>query len=266
MPRKRLLNITSKKKQDKMLCVTNTTVANPSGGTYARASAIMKGDTTYYFPWIPTARTINSSTGIEGGPSDAATRTASTCFMRGLKETGLFETNSGASWMWRRICFTYKGDQMFSAFRTPFYATDFYQTPTGGYARLVNSVISASALTAITGPLFQGTFDVDWSDPFDAKVNNHLVTLKYDKVRMIRSGNAAGVALRYSKWYPMNKNLRYGDDENGDENFPVNLSTGSKEGMGDYVVLDIIRAVGNNAVPSDTLYWRPEATLYWHER
>lgn len=249
-----------------MLTVTNTTEANPAGNpTYLRQAAVLKGNVTYFFPFIATQRTAYVADTTDGAPIDSATRTASLCFMRGLKETGVIETNSGASWMWRRICFTYKGDQMFRDQRTSAYRTSFLQADGRGYGRIVNSVLGPGTLGAITTNLFEGGNDRDWKDPFSAKVDTSLVTLYSDKTTIIRSGNASGTIRRYKHWYPMNKNLQYDDDQDGSVNATSELSATGKAGMGDYVVFDIVRA-GGNAVEGDQLLWAPEATLYWHER
>ena len=63
----------------------------------------------------------------------------------------------------------------------------------------------------------------------------------------------------------MNHNLVYGDDEVGGQEATTLFSTEGKAGMGDYYVVDLFQP-SFGAGESDTLYFRPQATLYWHER
>lgn len=113
MTRKSLLNMTSEKKRDKMLNYTNVTSSSQTGsGTFTSAPAILTGgsSTPFVAVWCATARdNTTSSTDRIGNKFDVATRTASLCYMVGLKETIEIQVADGLPWQWRRICFTFKG-------------------------------------------------------------------------------------------------------------------------------------------------------------
>lgn len=261
--RKALLNVTSRKKQDTMLPYTNTTASAPSGGTtFTNAAATLIGGNTYFFPWVVTAR--DNTIGANPATIFAtATRTATTCYMRGLKERIQVQTSSGMPWQWRRICFTLKGDAIYKFNET---AYKVWADTSSGIGRVVsNTGVTSNLAVAIFDLVFKGTANNDWTAVFNAKCDNTRITLKYDKTCYIRSGNASGVMRDYHRWHPMNENLVYDDDENGDSMLPNYFSTDGRAGMGDYYVLDII-AAGTGSTSSDILTFNPQSTLYWHER
>lgn len=263
MSRKSLLNITSRKKQDTMLVVTNTTASTPVGGAnYLTQTATLVGGLTYVIPWIATARDNTLAPGSGGSISDKDTRTAQTCYMRGLKERIQIQTNSGMPWQWRRICFTVKGDGLTQRVET---AYKLFYEDSAGWRRLVNNIRSSNMNAALNDVLFQGTDGKDWNNYFNAKTDNTRVTIKYDKTTSIRSGNAEGMMKEYQRWHPMNHNLVYDDEEEGGGIREQYFSTTGKAGMGDYYVVDFISA-GSDATSADLLTFNPQATLYWHER
>lgn len=262
--RKRVLNITSRKKQDTMLPWTNTTASTPTGGsTFTNQAAVLVGGNTYVFPWCCTARDNTLANGTPATVFATAARTATECYMRGLKERIQIQTNTGMPWQWRRICFTIKGDVLTQYNET---AYKIYDENTDGWARIVSNTGGVSNLaTAIRNLVFKGQVNVDWSAVFNAKVDDSRLTIKYDKTCYIRSGNASGVMRDYHRWHPMNANLVYDDDEAGTSMVPSYFSTEGRAGMGDYYVLDII-AAGSGSTTSDQLTFNPQTTLYWHER
>ncbi|AMH87686.1 capsid protein [Pacific flying fox faeces associated gemycircularvirus-6] len=261
--RKRVLNITSRKKQDTMLPFTNTTASAVSGGTtFTNQAAVLVGGNTYVFPWCCTARDNT----INGSPATVfatAARTATGCYMRGLKERIQIQTNTGMPWQWRRICFTLKGDVLTQYNET---AYKIYDETSDGWSRIVsNTGVASNLATAVQNLVFAGQQGKDWTAVFNAKVDDRRLTLKYDKTVYIRSGNASGVMRDYHRWHPMNANLVYDDDEAGTSMVPSYFSPEGRAGMGDYYVLDII-AGGSGATSSDQLTFNPQTTLYWHER
>lgn len=264
MSAKRILNITTKKKQDNMVVVSNIVAGSGTGGTtYTNTAPILSGGYTYIMPWVATARLFLSGTGSEtGSPIDDATRTAHECYMRGLKERIQLQSNGGAAWQWRRICFTLKGDDL-----TTFQAANFtwWRAQANGVVRSVQNVAGLSGGETLIDMLFKGTQSTDWSSYFTAKVDTARVSLKYDRTRIMQSGNSSGFMRNVSLWHPMNKNIRYDDDESGGKYTGNAYSVDSKVGMGDYYVIDIISA-GTGATSSDRMSFDPEATLYWHEK
>lgn len=228
----------------------------------------MAANRTYLFPWICTWRD-NSR---QGTKYDTAVRTASTCYMRGLKERIRLTTNDGTQWLWRRVCFTWRGSELFQQSQTGLtYALQVGTAPGQTFARLVNDFNNitgtpgSAARNSLIGLIFKGAAGIDWTNYFSAPIDTDLVTLKYDKTVSLASGNQNGKQIVRERWHPMNKNLTYADDESGEFTLPLGSSTRAKRGMGDYYVIDMF----TSATPqSDTsaLAFAPEATLYWHEK
>jgi len=263
MPRKAILNLTSKKKHDRMLLYSNVTAANPVGsGTYTNSPAILTGDRVYFFPWIATARDgaqrMNAGQPVEAGPIDYAARTATTCFMRGLKERISIQTNDGLPWLWRRLCFAVKDRTMPTTTTT--FSTHAYVS--SGVPRIINQPVVGSAFDRL---IWKGQFGTDWINFMTAEVDTSRVDLRYDKTMNLSSGNEQGMIREFNRWHPMNKNLTYDDDEIGNDVDTSFLSTTAKSGMGDFWVVDIFEPRVGGTTASQ-LRFRPEATLYWHER
>lgn len=265
MSARRILNITTKKKQDNMVVTTNIQAGSATGATdYTNQPAILSGGFTYIMPWICTARNLTKGSGTDlGAPVDDATRTAHTCYMRGLKERIQLQSNSGAAWQWRRICFTMKGDDLYDFTANNF--TWWRATAAAGVVRSIQNIAGLSGGQVLIEKLFKGQQSVDWSSYFTAKIDNSRVSLKYDKTRIFQSGNANGFMRNVQMWHPMNSNLRYEEDESGDDYTGNAYSVDSKIGMGDFYVIDII-SCGTGATTSDRMSFDPEATLYWHEK
>jgi len=248
LTRRRILNITSKKKQDNML--PYTTNPDGSGGTPTSFGVPQTGG---FFLWCATARDRVSS---QGDANAGSLRESDTVFMRGLKERIILTPNTPVSWMWRRITFTVKGSNFGPIANS-------IETSRGWNRLLVNSNNSTTSL-GITTFVFDGAQNVDWFDTMTAKVDTQRVTLMSDKTRVIGSGNQLGRFHRYKYWYPMNKNFIYANDENGETESTETYHATGKAGMGDYYVLDIFKCAdtGNTHI----LDFNPEATLYWHEK
>lgn len=242
---------------------TNTTPANPRGGTdYYNNGAVLIGSTSYVFPWIATARKAYNNSNLLPSKIQQAFRTASTCYMRGLKECVQITTNSGKSWQWRRVCFTLKGKRL-----TQFEAAGRWLSleTSNGQMRVVNDTNSVNIGLELTNLVFDGRVGSDWSNIFNAKTDQDKISVKYDRTRTISSGNSDGMIRNYKMWHPMNKNLNYDDDERGEEMDGSQYSTEGRQGMGDYYVVDFFTCV-TGGTSSDQLIFNPEATLYWHEK
>ncbi|QCS35902.1 capsid protein [Capybara genomovirus 11] len=264
MTRKRVASIASVKKSDTM-----GTMSIRADGQIYREPFVMNGDQTYILPWIATWRNFQTaSTNQTRGLRQDPTRSATSCYMRGLKEMLQLGTNDGQYWQWRRICFTMKGDDI-SANTSTTYRLAFQND--AGYQRVFSDWNNSKGATSqpvpvgfIVDPLFKGTRDRDWDDPFIAAVDPLRVTLKYDKTRYLRSGNNFGMLKTARMWHPMNAMLHYDDDENGGINNGATMSV-KTHGMGDYYVVDMFRAaIGSSA--GSQLSLRSTSTLYWHEK
>lgn len=255
--------MTSTKKKDSMAPFTNATNDGKAGGTtYSNQPAVLVGATTYIFPWIATARTAVQYNGNPGDKQNQATRTSNVCFMRGLKERIQVQTNDGTPWQWRRICFTMKGYRLINNDQGGFRLAI---NTTSGIARVVNSWAGTAIGSALVDLIFDGKNGQDWTSPFAAKVDRDLISVKYDKTRIIQSGNANGVMRNYNIWHAMNHNLNYADEEAGDTETYSQFSVEGKQGMGDYYVIDII-AAGSASTSANQMTFDPRSTLYWHEK
>ncbi|ALC76162.1 capsid protein [Poaceae associated gemycircularvirus 1] len=277
MTKRRILNATSRKKRDTMLAASNTNSAGsplPNTGT----RAIVYGGTSPptgssynggFFLWCATARDLTINSGPAGAVAQEATRTATTCYMRGLSEKLRVQTNSPAPWFWRRICFTIQAAFGVAApGDSPTNTYSDYLENSNGFTRLwLNQNINSQGNTTagITNIVFKGAVGRDWRDLISAPVDTRRVNLKYDKTRVFRSGNQSGIVRELKLWHPMNRNLVYDDDEVADvENTSV-YSVVDKRGMGNYYVLDIIQP-GEASSASDLLLIDSTSSLYWHEK
>lgn len=246
-----------------MLSYSNTTVAAPAGSTtYANGPAFLVANVLYYFPWIATARGLTKTSGALGTIAEQAMRTASTCYMVGLKERINMVTYDGTPWRWRRVCFTFKGIDIATASTT---STLLSSEGSNGYVRVVNSVTGSAVDTTLTAFLFRGSPGQDWLDVMNAPLDTARVTVKYDKIINVCAGNSTGVARSFNRWHAMSHNLIYDDDEVGATESTGSLSSRGRAGMGDYYVVDFIRGEGPAASTAQAS-WYPESTLYWHEK
>lgn len=270
MTKRRVLNIASRKKSDTMMCYTNVIVPrNDLNTTYTNNAATLVGNSEtiiedpYIFLWNASARDMdsNNNPGVIGSVGNRAIRTAQTCYMRGLKENIHIQVNNGTPWQWRRILFTAKGltDSIPSAIGFQKYAET-----NNGYARVVNELRN-TGWNNLRQQLFKGTYLQDWTEPILAALDNTNFNILYDKTRTLASGNEQGMIRTYKLWHAFNKNLVYGDKESGAGEGHSHYSTRGKPGMGDIYVVDIFRPrLGSDT--DDRLVFKPNATLYWHEK
>lgn len=265
MSKKRLLNTTSRKKRNGMLSWSNSTPAAASR-TVAQGAAYVNS-TGAFFVFSPTMQTLDAQSTVQ----NPASRTATTCYMRGLSEHIRIQTSSGVPWFHRRICFTQKGPNPFTASSTtdtPTQTYNPYLDTSSGIERLwfnigINNM--SNSQQNMWGLLFKGQVGKDWDDLITAPVDNSRLSIKFDKTWTLQSGNTNGVVRERKLWHPMNKNLVYDDDENGDIEQSSYYSVDSKAGMGDYYVIDFIQP-GTGATQTDLLQISANSTLYWHEK
>jgi hypothetical protein len=263
-----LLNKTSRKKRDIVKSWTNITPTTPVGGPEGPLGLIPIIPGNIAAPlqtlWIATARDSDDAAGTPGTVKEQAVRTAQTVFWRGVKETIRLETSSSAPWQWRRICFTFKGTELFAGADTDPGTAPFFRETSNGYMRLWRGM-DTPQIGQVNDYVFKGSALADWSSVITAQTDPLRVTVKYDKVRVIRSGNESGTIKTYKLWHGMNKNLVYDEDEIGDQETSTALSVNAKAGMGDYYIMDIfspILGAGN----ADQLAIRSDTQVYWHEK
>lgn len=271
MSRKRILNITSRKKRNGMLCVTNSGTTGVGTSTFTNGALYVNGSSGGWVLWAATAQDLNDGSSTLGTVAEMAQRTASTVYMRGLSEHIKIQTSSAIPWFWRRIVFRLKGNANFQGYTSPPpNLTGPYYDSTAGIERLLlnsnsQTVSQSTQVSAQQSILFKGRAGYDWNDPLIAPVDTARVTLVYDKTRILRSGNQSGALLDTKLFHSFNKNLVYDDDESGATEETSYFSVQSKAGMGDVYVLDQMYA-GAGASASDLLQFSTSSTLYWHEK
>lgn len=264
MTKKRILNTSSRKKRDTMVSVSNTSIGNSAGSTsYLIQPAVVTADRNGFFVWCATARSMDRGDG-SAAIQDEASRTATNTYMRGLKEKIAITTNDACPWFWRRVVFYSK----LPAFRTATTGAGNAFSPyffgSNGYNRMVNQPVSGGVYD---DGIWKGTFNKDWNDLITAPVDNRRVDLRYDKTITLNSGATQGFSRNFNLWHPINKSLVYDDDENGGGESLSPWSVVDKRGMGDMYVIDIFQSgAGRGTGTTSQLFFRPEATLYWHER
>lgn len=228
--------------------------------------------------WIATARNNTTSGGSVGNKNDRPTRTATSVFLRGLAEKYMVSTSGSSAFVWRRIVFFMKGQVLRDPLAnnpSPIYLYNQdlnNSTIPLGYTRHNTYVYGPNVpddnseyRARLAAVLFKGQVDVDWSDILTAKVDTSRVSLAYDKVMHVRTGNESGVMQVRKFWHPVNKLLTYDDDEIGGGVASSHYSTDSKMGCGDMYVFDYVQA-SPDASEGESITFVPESTLYWHER
>lgn len=257
MTRRRILNVSSIKKKDNALTLAindTATDAQPLGDPY-----VLTGDNPYGFLWCPSARP-NRSFLTEHGRSLRHT------FVRGFKERLIMETSTGAAWIWRRIVFAMKGP----AFRSVFPVGTLYQHDnTNGVQRAMWNLLGSGpdaepSRDALESVLFQGVVNRDWSDRINASTDPERVTILSDRTRKFNSGNENGRYFTSAAWQPINKNLIYNEDEDGDDKTTDVWSTSGRSGVGDIYIYDMYRCVAG--LVEDTMSVNAQCAYYWHER
>lgn len=258
---RKILNKTSRKKRDTMVLQTNVSTTTPVGNaTYNRGPAPVSQNSIYI--WCPTARDLSNSTGGVNPSLVDSARTATTCYMHGLKEKITFSTNDATPWLWRRVVI-YSKDPDFRTSTSGAGSTfNTFIENSAGYARVVNQPVNGAFYD---DRLWKGQINIDWDDFMTAPVDNSRNDVVYDKTVTMSSGAQLGMYRSFNRWHGINKNLVYGDDENGASTATSYWSVSDKRGCGDMYVIDIFKP-GAGVQTNSVLYFKPEASLYWHEK
>jgi len=254
-----------------MLAFTRASVSDEVG---VQSPIVLLGSSREHMVgWIATARNMTYDGTNRGLSSDPSSRTATTCFFKGLKEKITVATDTGNSWLWRRICFRFRSNAIINVANVLGATSEYplWHASDPGFTRALTRLDpSLDAETAnmkdnITSLLFRGQRGYDWDRYLNAKVDTSRVDLAYDKTVTLSSGNESGRQFQFRRWHGMNKNLVYNDDEWRGGVIDPFLSVSDKRGMGDYYIIDFFDA-GITGVGDDSLYFDPQATLYWHQR
>lgn len=274
MSKKRILNVTSRKKKNTMMQYANTNSTNGTSVTIGPGSALVNGSSQYWGVFTPTSMDLNSGADVQNSLVDSSLRTSQTCFIRGFAENIRIETSTGLPWYWRRIVFTAKSAVWFNfspndtPTQTNSGVTSSIESSTNGWERLYfNQYVNASpdTISRMQRDIFRGEQNRDWSDPLTATIDTARVDLKSDRLCVIKSGNQVGTNRSFKVFYPCNKNLTYNDDESGVVEQTSSFSVQDKRGMGNLHVLDIFMP-GTGGATGDILKLTSTSTMYWHEK
>lgn len=269
-----MLNKSSLKKRDvrSVLTTLDATgvdraagVQNPPASQYAVSPATINGVTNVRALYIPTAQSLyNFGTSQINAKGNSSRRSASTCFMVGIKERCQFYANTAVTWRLRRICFKIRGPGLLVNITngTSYAGRNVFENSDGNFR--VWTPVSPGQTNAINNLLFEGTPGLDWQSEFTAKVDVTRVDKAFDRVVHFRSGNSSPHIHTLNFWHKMRKNLVYDDEESGGVMATSSFSTQGKPGMGDYYIYDIIDCVGGAS--TDLLTVGINSTLYWHEK
>lgn len=238
---------------------------NPAGAGTA-ADLVMgatQGVTTTFF--CPTARNLDTDGGAK---NEMSARNTPNTYARGYKEVTTYRLTGGIPWRHRRICFTVKGlpGALFGAAvpTVGLFTQDFYFLYTSSGVVRQTVILNSAKEAFLTALVFKGNQGNDWFSPFNAKVDTQRVSIVSDKTMILNPGNATGHASTRKRWYPMNKRLLYGDDENFTGSSSTPFSTTGKAGMGDFFILDFFQSTLTDS--NSGLSVNHEGTYYWHER
>lgn len=267
MSRKKIVDITLKKKKDTMV---------PTRGPISKDTPPTVGQTVitadplrqiFPFLWMASGRLPLQAPTSPGFPADRATRSATDVFFKLISEKVEIQTDSAIPWLWRRIVFAYQGSEDFLDI-----GDDNLLTPTlldtNGYSRFTADLYSDSDSAAVwnilQNVLFAGKPLVDWSSPMNAPINKDRLKLLYDRTTPIRSGNQEGVMKMFKRNHWVKRKIRYADQEDGGGLDGSEHSAPSRGSLGDVFILDVFEAP--QLAEGDKLFFSPQATVYWHER
>ncbi|ANC51608.1 capsid protein [Faeces associated gemycircularvirus 22] len=268
LTKKAILNITSKKKRNTMLSVTNTNSAGVPV-PIALGGVFINGTGSGKIIWSPTAMDL-STDDIDNTAISSSLRTSQVCYMRGVAEHLRIQTSNGLAWFHRRICFTSKAPEFryMAGDSAPNAQWNPYIENSNGLQRfMLNMQVNNmnNTISRMETLIFKGQQGKDWSDPLIAPLDRYQIDVKFDKTWTIRSGNEKGTVAERKLWHPMNKNLVYADDENGTDEVTSHFSVTDKQGMGDYYIYDIF-IPGAGSSSGDYINITPSTTIFWHEK
>lgn len=267
--RRTILNVSSVKKHDNMLNFVPTSESDPSGGGSPGDIVLPADSAIRYFLFSPTAKGMYPTTADTSTVfNPVSTRQTSDVFARGYREVTTLRLAGPTPYRLRRIVFCCKGLPDILNSTTPGFTPDFYRKvyPVVGATRLMTDLGAVSGYPAtITSFLFQGTQNLDWFTPYNAKVNTDYVNVLQDKTYNINPPNQGGKMILVKNWYGFNKRLQYADTEDGSTTIPSEFSSSlSKAGMGDVFILDLYQSMITDSLTSISI--NNEGCYYWHEK
>lgn len=254
MSRRRILNISSKKKRNTILPFN----FNYQGVAEGPGAKDMGSDRITTLLTRPTALYYDEDAAYDHG------RNSRTVYWRGIKEVIDVNVLGGTSWRWRRIVFEAKGLESAQSALASLVSN--VETSVGFPRAMIelSGDPPANIRNALEAVLFTGRGEVDWLSAFNARVDTNRVRLISDEFHVLRSGNDRGHFHQFKRWYPLNKNMHYSDDENGKDQTLSSHAAPGRSGMGDVFILDYFQAM--EFASNFRIQFAPTSTLYWHEK
>lgn len=263
--RRAVLDVSTRKKQDTMIGFSGLIKNNPVYQPGYTVVPSTNGGEAYI--WVATARdnTANSAAG-QSNVNDIATRSATSIYLRGLKERIELKTLDSNPWRWRRIVFFIKDQSLLLNNGT---RLEPYLETNEGFARLMGRISNTGDnetdlyQVRLNQAVFKGSQNIDWDNIMLAKTDPEKIMVRSDRMMTIKSGNDAGVFRSMNKWYGVNKTLIYNDEEQGGSLGSSFYSVDTSKSVGDMYVMDLFEPL---VTDSDPLRLWTQSTLYWHER
>lgn len=252
MTRRRILNVSTRKKTDTML----TGIGAPDTGIPLTQSLMNAANPTQYF--------ISCMTFMARAPgAEDHTRRSNQIFYKGWVDNYRIYIGGGAGWVWRRIVFS--STERIEEAELP-------ANITNGYMRGLNkaNLPDNPPPDEWLEQLFVGRRTLDWTDVMTAAIDRQRTTVHSDILRRMNPGNDSGKEVSSRLWTPVGRNLRYDDDEYADEVKPPAAQDSSpwvsrKGGSpGNVYVVDFFDSMAEDA--AESLALRIESKRYWHER
>jgi hypothetical protein len=255
--KRRVLSASTRKKKDVLINGTGP----PDGGGVALSEAQIGADQIdQYIPTCPTFRPI-----LANGDAKYV-RQMQSIFFVGFKENLWITITGGTPFHHRRVVFS---------------TTDRI-TRAALPGNPVNGIMwQGSAFSLLDGTnvaldieiLFEGLFNLDWSDPMLASIDTNKIKVWSDTRQTYNSGNDdSGRSRLISRWTPVKRAVIYDDEEAGYRADIDNSQVGNQSSpwsvdkggvMGNLYVYNFFRSASTS---DDTLRIRTEAKVYWHER
>lgn len=273
--RKRILNVASVKKRDAVALAIGIIISGSL--VWTRGPSIIVTNMQLIpsiYIWSPTMRLKRSDPASL--PSDTS-RETDICFPVGVSETIRFATDTSATWLWRRICFSMYGVEAFDAGSSEGGLPNRYLpandgSTVDGVFRATMQIQSSQIASAeqqlirdnLTELIFRGRENVDWFNSFTAKVDTNRVKVWYDHTTKLASGNDNTYLRTLKRWHPIRKTLIYDSDEVGKQQLSSYYSANIRRSMGDYYIMDMF--MNANANGEDNLSFGVDSVYYWHER
>lgn len=251
--RRRILNVSSRKKDDTMLTGT---------GGAGNGVPVQQVDINASLGPLYLAACMTYMVRAPGA-EDHVRRDQSVFFV-GWRDYYRLYVGGGAGWSWRRVVFMSKD-------RFP--DTELPANLTNGYMRrlVLDNVPTSPLPFSLIETIFSGTRNIDWTDVITAPLDKSRITVMSDRVMRLNPGNDSGKEITSKRWTPVRRTIEYDDEEHGSEVKPPTQTdpgrpwaSQNSHSAGNVYVIDFIDTMATSA--EETLTVRVESKRYWHER